>query len=271
MVVRKIFEGTLVAGSTSISFTDPIIPNSLIRVYSNDDSLAPLSMRINDTSVIIEYSAQTVDKYIALEVVKAGLEIIDALDSTADDKALSANQGKALNDTISNLGADDISYDNTVSGMTADDVQEAIDEVFTSVSSGKTLIAGAITDQGVPTSADDTFTQMAENIALISGGGGEASVSLIGIKANNNTLTNWTYTITDNCKGYIIVSQTTGGSSGLYVQVNGVTKTVTYTTSSGVAFIYYYDIGSLASGDVITVHFQNSGVYVSGNASIFKY
>lgn len=63
--------------------------------------------------------------------------------------------------------AADVSYDNTTSGMTADDVQDAIDEVFQSVSSGKTLVAGAITDKGVTTSASDTFATMATNIAAI--------------------------------------------------------------------------------------------------------
>ena len=65
--------------------------------------------------------------------------------------------------------ASDVSYDNTTSGLTADDVQEAIDEVFQSVSSGKTLVAGAITDKGVTTSASDTFATMATNIAAIPG------------------------------------------------------------------------------------------------------
>lgn len=68
--------------------------------------------------------------------------------------------------------ASDVSYDNTTSGMTADDVQDAIDEVFQSVSSGKTLIAGAITDKGVQTSASDSFSTMATNIAAIPTGGG---------------------------------------------------------------------------------------------------
>lgn len=44
----------------------------------------------------------------------------------------------------------------------------AINEVFTSVGNGKTLIADAITDKGVLTSATDTFGQMALNIDSIS-------------------------------------------------------------------------------------------------------
>lgn len=64
--------------------------------------------------------------------------------------------------------AEDVSYDNTTSGMTADNVQEALDEVFQSVSNGKELLADAITDKGVQTSASDSFSTMATNISNIS-------------------------------------------------------------------------------------------------------
>lgn len=50
-----------------------------------------------------------------------------------------------------------------------------MNELFQSVSNGKSQIAGAITDKGVPTSASDSFSTMANNISQIktgSGGGG---------------------------------------------------------------------------------------------------
>lgn len=47
-----------------------------------------------------------------------------------------------------------------------------LDEVFTSVSNGKALIASAITDKGISTDSDATFQQMANNIELINGGYG---------------------------------------------------------------------------------------------------
>lgn len=49
----------------------------------------------------------------------------------------------------------------------------AINEVFTSASNGKKLIAQAITGKGVETSETDTFSTMAQNISNISGGSGE--------------------------------------------------------------------------------------------------
>lgn len=62
---------------------------------------------------------------------------------------------------------DKVSYDNAETKMEADTVQEAIDELFTSVSDGKTLIASAITDMGVKTEPDATFEQMGQNIRNI--------------------------------------------------------------------------------------------------------
>jgi hypothetical protein len=46
----------------------------------------------------------------------------------------------------------------------------AVNELFTSVSNGKSLIASAITGKGVPTLADASFATMAANINSISAG-----------------------------------------------------------------------------------------------------
>lgn len=66
-----------------------------------------------------------------------------------------------------NLAALSIEYDNKTSNMTATNVQSAIDELFTDVSEGKTLIATAVTDKGVETAATDSFQQMADKIGQI--------------------------------------------------------------------------------------------------------
>jgi len=62
------------------------------------------------------------------------------------------------------LTAEDVQYSDS------QNVKQAIDGLFTSVSDGKALVASAITDKGVPTAQDATFAQMAENIGQISGG-----------------------------------------------------------------------------------------------------
>lgn len=197
MVVRKILEKSLPVGQTSVTFTDSDIPNSLIRVYSSDSNLFPIDRTLAGTTLTINYEAQDSIKYIALEIVKQGLDIIDNVTSTDTDAALSANQGKVLKDLIdaivvpTEFNADDIIYDNSITGMSADNVQEAIDEVFTSVSDGKELIADAITDKGVSTSADDTFLTMANNILAIPTGGSIGSLfkKITGQIQNNDSAT----------------------------------------------------------------------------------
>ena len=65
------------------------------------------------------------------------------------------------------LTAEQVGYNNEGTGLTATNVQDAVTELFTSVSEGKAAIAAAITDKGVATAADATFQQMAEKIGEI--------------------------------------------------------------------------------------------------------
>lgn len=80
-------------------------------------------------------------------------------------KALQELQQKALNKD--DVKASDIPIVDAAGHFTADNVEGALNELFTSVSDGKSLLAGAITDKGVPTSPSDTFQQMANNIQAI--------------------------------------------------------------------------------------------------------
>lgn len=100
MTVTKILEQTLSAGSTSVSFTDADIPNSLIRVFSSNSDLIPVSRILSGNTLTVTYEAQSNAIDVALEIVKAGLDIVDNLTSTDTDKALSAKQGKVLKDAI---------------------------------------------------------------------------------------------------------------------------------------------------------------------------
>ena len=65
--------------------------------------------------------------------------------------------------------ATNVTYNNsqTSSIITGTNVQQAIDQLFTSVSNGKQQIASAITDKGVSTSGTDSFATMSENIGKI--------------------------------------------------------------------------------------------------------
>lgn len=108
MVVTKILETTLAAGVTSVQFTDSDIPNSLIRVFCSDADLIYTSLSLTGNTLTVTYQAQNVNKSIALELVKAGLDIVDNLSTDDATKALSAKQGKALDDKIDALDLEDL-------------------------------------------------------------------------------------------------------------------------------------------------------------------
>lgn len=76
-----------------------------------------------------------------------------------DDK--SAGGGESV------AAASNVSFDSDATDLTADTVQGAIEELFTSVSDGKKQLASAITDKGVPTDEDASFFDMAVNISSI--------------------------------------------------------------------------------------------------------
>lgn len=69
----------------------------------------------------------------------------------------------------SSAEAENVSYDNknTSTIIKSDNVQGAIDQLFTSVSEGKSLVAKAVTDKGVQTALDATFETIAENVGKI--------------------------------------------------------------------------------------------------------
>jgi len=103
MVVRKILEATLVAGSTSVTFTDTDIPNSLLRVYCSKSALFPISQTLSGNSVTVNYKPQDSNVGVALEIVKSGLDIVDDLTTQDNTKALSANQGYVLKGLIDGI------------------------------------------------------------------------------------------------------------------------------------------------------------------------
>lgn len=103
MVVRKILEAALVAGSTSVTFTDTDIPNSLLRVYCSRSALFPISQTLSGNSVTVNYKPQDINIGVALEIVKSGLDIVDDLTTEDNTKALSANQGYVLKGLIDDI------------------------------------------------------------------------------------------------------------------------------------------------------------------------
>lgn len=104
--------------------------------------------------------------------------IINLAASTSNASAVRRDQLTAANTTYSNSSTSSI--------ITSTNVQGAIDQLFTSVSNGKELIADAITDKGITTSASASFQTMANNIGRISTGYGIATDTTAFTPQTNN-------------------------------------------------------------------------------------
>ena len=151
-IITKILEGTVSAGSTTITFTDSDIPYSLVRVYASDPDAFPTEQSISGNVLTIVYPLQTDDLGVAVELVKAPLSVIDALNSSSQTDALSAKQGAALKDMI-----DAITVPEVVDDLTTQSATDAL-----SANQGYVLnnMIDAIT---VPEVVDDLTTQSATN------------------------------------------------------------------------------------------------------------
>lgn len=106
-----------------------------------------------------------------------------------------------------------------------------LNQLFTSVSDGKSAIAAAITDKGVTTAADATFQQMADNIMNIeSGNVGElCTLTIIGL---NNAETATKTVSGYNADGiFNVISQST--SSGTYQIPKNALYLFAFSGSSG--------------------------------------
>lgn len=144
---------------------------------------------------------------------------------------------------------------NTLAGVeeTVNKHETEINELFTSVSNGKKLIASAITDKGVETDANDKFATMAENIGKIESGGGCISVPI----DLNQYADTYTY-ISEVVRGmyrYLKLSSngSTENTSNHYVEVqafddNGVNVALGKTSNVATDGVYnnssaYIDLG----------------------------
>lgn len=95
-------------------------------------------------------------------------------DIEAGDNAQKAYTDQKTNAIVKDVNANFQDVENSINTLNG-----TVNELFQSVSSGKGVVAEAITDKGVPTSANDSFNTMATNIRAIptsSGGGRRRAV-----------------------------------------------------------------------------------------------
>lgn len=259
-LVSKILESTLPIGSTSVVFTDSDIPNSLIRVFTNKSDVIPTSVNLSGTSITVSFESQTSLLYVALEITKSGLEVIDNLLSDSNSHALSANQGMILKGLIDGIVIPDV-----VNDLTSDSTTDAL-----SAAQGKVL-KGLIDAIVIPTVPEDINDL--DDVNISSPINGQALVY------NNGSWTNGTITAgsgfnysenetevgtwLDGSKIYqktivltneMIVQPATWTSLG--VTITGISKIVycEATADNGGSFAYYPLMGYYDSGnDVIKI------------------
>ena len=169
-VVRKILEGTLTAGSTSLSFTDTLIPNSILKVTTTNSTVFPTSQSVSGNTLQLTFTAQSSNIGVSLEIIKQGLDIVDDLISTDTDKALSAKQGKVLKDALDAIVIPEVP--NVINSLDSESTTDAL-----SAYQGKVL-KDTIDDLPVPPTeitdlADVTFTSPTEGQILSIDGNGD--------------------------------------------------------------------------------------------------
>ena len=131
-------------------------------------------------------------------------------------------------------------------------VETWLNEVFQSVSNGKSLIASAITDKGITTAADATFQIMATNIGKISVSGSAEVSNPLSMIGNYNFKSKIVLADELSADNIAITKDSTS------IQITSVEKT------SDTKFKVTGDFSAISSGDVIKVQ-TNPGFFFDAN------
>ena len=256
-LISKILEATLVAGNTSVSFTDTAIPNSLIRVFSNNPDIIPVSRTLSGNTLTVTYEAQSNNLYVALEIVKEGLEILDNVTSTDTDKALSAKQGKVLKDAIDGLDA-------IVSGLEIpEDITDLNDVAVTSIQDGQVLAWDDVSSKFVNVDPGQTsFTVINKAWTASSSAAAEtvltesaelsAGIYIVSVHTapcNITTLQAFTITLDNVASNSHIESITPSYGNYCVILELTETKTIRFVTASGASMAWdsrYHNRGGMS-------------------------
>ena len=131
-------------------------------------------------------------------------------------------------------------------------VETRLNEVFQSVSNGKSLIASAITDKGVTTAADATFQVMADNIEKISVSGSAEVNNPLSMIGNYNFKSKIVLADELSTDSITITKDSTS------IQITSVAKT------NDTRFKVTGDFSAISAGDVIKVQ-TNPGFFFDAN------
>ena len=133
----------------------------------------------------------------------SNIKIEERIDDKIDEKLANfdggAGDGKIIND-------ENVATDKTYSSFK---IEERFDELFQSVSSGKTLVANAITGKGVSTATNATFATMASNISNITNYTASEKQALANAITNKGVLTSSTDSFSTMATNISKIPQTT--------------------------------------------------------------
>ncbi len=151
-----------------------------------------------------------------------------------------------------------VAYDDGDTGLGADDVQSAIESLFTSASEGKAQIAAAVTGRGGQAAADDTFAQLAAAITALPSGGGAAVMTGV-------TVAGGSYTLGDDDKYVLHRYASKGAEQGLFYLVDEGYAVV----SDGILGTGKLQLLSAADGLTLLDDTGANGIQISGGQVLF--
>ena len=150
---------------------------SYVQQYHNTKETAQKSYIDQQDQAMLEQAKEYTNSQIRNQDFSGFAKVTDvqALDEKlSEDIAQGDNAQKSYTDQKVQAVVDDVNANFQDVENSINTLNGTVNNLFQSVSSGKSQIAGAITDKGVSTSANDSFATMANNIRSIptSGGGG---------------------------------------------------------------------------------------------------
>lgn len=243
-LVSKILEATLTAGSTTVTFTDSDIPNSLIRVYSSNSDIIPESRILSGNTLTVIYAAQTVNIDVAVEIVKQGLDIVDNVLSEDTDKALSAKQGYLLSAAIGDVSDNLSTLTETVNNLDIPDNITDLDDInVTSIQNGQVLVWDSVTEKFINQTPVNSFLVPDFTNQIYDSGN---------ITSNYSS---FSYELTQN--GWLCATIRGGGlGSTAIVYVNGA-SVIGSDNTKNITFPPFF----AKAGDIITLRNVNDALY----------
>lgn len=192
----------------------------------------------------------------------AKLKDVQAVDSKLSQKIEECGQQCANNLTTQIKGVvNDVNANFQDVNNAINQLNSSQNNLFQSVSSGKQKIAGAITDKGVATSANDSYDTMAGNIRSIKTGGGELAPGFVNTSDGTATASDILLGKTAYAKGEKIYGTLIAQPADGYPTIGTDTSNATATASDIALGKTAYARGQLITGTAITGSSDNGTIH----------